>query len=169
MDERPQEQAERVDKPVELLALHGVTAEMFAMLKSWFSVPDELPLDLTDIDAAVRSMGDPVMIAALAMRKLQALRLLSTPGVVTTTDVVVTIISDLRRALLQAPVMRLHLAAARTDWDAELAGIDGCCDCPSSSDAVDAAAQRFRALHLQIERAGDAVLDACRGEVRELL
>ena len=40
------------------------------------------------------------MVAALAMRKLQALHLLSTPGVRTTTDVVVTIVQDIDRALI---------------------------------------------------------------------
>jgi ParB-like chromosome segregation protein Spo0J len=58
------------------------------------------------------------MIAALAMRKLQALHLLSTPGVMTTTDVVITIVQDLDRALIQAPNMHLKLLAAATDWDA---------------------------------------------------
>ena len=65
-------------------------------------------IDLADIDSAVIELGDPEMIAALAMRKLQALRLLATPGVRTTTDVVVAIVNDLDRALLQAP----DLAAA---------------------------------------------------------
>ena len=59
------------------------------------------------------------------MRKLQALNLLSTPGVITTTDVVVTIVSDLDRALVQAPVMRLRLAAEVTDWDVQLAWLEG--------------------------------------------
>ena len=49
-------------------------------------------LDLNEIDSAVLELGDPTMIAALAMRKLQALHLLATPGVRTTTDVVVTIV-----------------------------------------------------------------------------
>src|SRR5690606_1905963 len=60
-------------KPDELLALHGVTEALFTTLQRWFAVPDEVSLDLSDVDAAVREMGDPVMVAALAMRKLQAL------------------------------------------------------------------------------------------------
>ena len=98
---------------------------------------------------AVRELADPVMIAALAMRKLQALRLLSTPGVVTTTDVVVTIVQDLDRALIQAPVMRLRLQADITDWDAELAAL-GVGDAesaleaaPARSDEHDPEADRF--------------------------
>ena len=62
-------------KPDALLALHSVTEELFETLKRWFHVPNHVSLDLTDIDAVVREMSDPVMIAALAMRKLQALRL----------------------------------------------------------------------------------------------
>ena len=84
-----------VPKPDELLALGGITAEMFAILRTWFDVPPRVTLDLVDVDSAVTELGDPVMIAALAMRKLQALNLLATPGVRTTTDVVVTIVSDL--------------------------------------------------------------------------
>ena len=84
-------------------------------------MPAKVEFDLTAVDSAVRELGDPQLIAAFAMRKLQALHLLATPGVRTTTDVVVAIVSDLDRALLQAPTMRLRLAAANADWDAELA------------------------------------------------
>ncbi len=118
-DEEPE-----LAKPDELVALHTVTTELFEILRRWFAVPDEVSLDLTEIDSAVREMGDPVMIAALAMRKLQALHLIATPGVRTTTDVVVTIVQDLDRALLQAPVMRLRLAAETTDWDAALTELE---------------------------------------------
>lgn len=112
-----------VPKPDELLALHGSTEELFAILGEWFDVADHVSLDLTDIDSAVRELGDPTMIAAMAMRKLQALRLIAMPGVRTSTDVVVTMIQDLDRALLQAPSMYLSEAAASTDWDQALAQI----------------------------------------------
>ena len=111
---------EAIPKPDELLALHDVTEDLFGILRRWFDVPASVPLDLTDIDSAVVELGDPEMIAALAMRKLQALRLLATPGVRTTTDVVVAIVNDLDRALLQAPDLRLRRQAAGTDWDAAL-------------------------------------------------
>ena len=94
--------------------------DLFGMLRRWFDVPAAVPIDLTDIDSAVLELGDPEMIAALAMRKLQALRLLATPGVRTTTDVVVAIVNDLDRALLQAPDLRLRRQVAGTDWDAAL-------------------------------------------------
>src|SRR4029453_17413510 len=81
-----------VPKPDALLALGGITAEMFAILPPWFEVPPRVPLDLVDVDSAVAEMGDPVMIAALAMRKLQALNLLATPGGQTTTHTVVKLV-----------------------------------------------------------------------------
>lgn len=175
---------ETVAKPAELLALHDVTEELFDTLRAWFDVPDAVTLDLTGIDSAVAQLADPVAIAALAMRKLQALRLLAQPGVRTSTDVVVTIVQDLDRALLQAPTMRLHRVAADTDWDAELAdlldGSGGAADAgaaadgeaptaPSSPDDEDPATTRFRQLHLRLHEAARAVVAASDGEVRYLV
>ncbi len=165
-------------KPPELLALHDVTEELFATLKAWFGVPDQVPLDLSEVDSAVTEMSDPVMIAALAMRKLQALHLLSTPGVRTSTDVVVTIVQDLTRALLQAPAMRLRLAASRTDWDAALADLseepdggyeyagdaDGG-DAPASADERDPELENFQMLHSRLHDAVRAVIEASGGEI----
>ncbi len=186
-----------VAKPAELLALHDVTEELFATLRRWFEVPTELGLDLTDVDSAVAQLADPVAIAGLAMRKLQALRLLAQPGVRTSTDVVVTIVQDLDRALVQAPTMRLHRAAAAADWDAELAelldgGTDAAADvmepppeaAPSSMPDDDLPAddgasseegagepevRRFRELHGRLRAAARAVVEASDGEVRYLL
>lgn len=167
---------ESVPKPDELLALHDVTDELFQTLRRWFDVPPQPTIDLTDIDSAVTELGDPVMIAALAMRKLQALRLLSTPGVRTTTDVVITIVQDLDRALVQAPVMRLHHAAEATDWDAALADLVDAPDddettpaAPSERDDDDPEALRFRELHQRLHQAAASVLRASEGEIRYLL
>ena len=163
-----------VPKPDELLALHGVTSEMFATLRRWFDVPSKITLDLREVDSAVAELGDPMLIAAMAMRKLQALHLLATPGVRTTTDVVVTIVQDLQRALLQAPAMRLNLAARNTDWDAELAGLgetggpaQG--QAPSAADDIDPDVERFRVLHALLVAAVEAVLRASEGEIRYLV
>ena len=84
-----------VPKPEELLSLDSVTEELFGTLRGWFDVPSVVTLDLNAVDSAVLELGDPQMVAALAMRKLQALNLLSRPGVRTTTDVVVAIVNDL--------------------------------------------------------------------------
>lgn len=141
------------------------------MLRDWFDVPDKVALDLSDIDAAVTELGDPVMIAAMAMRKLQALRLISTPGVLTSTDTVVTIVQDLNRALLQAPVMRLRRAAATTDWDAAfedlVAGATGDA-APEEPDDVDEEVERFRRLHGRLHEAMAAVLRDSDGQIRPL-
>jgi hypothetical protein len=111
------------------------------------------------------------MIIALAMRKLQALRLLSTPGVRTTTDVVLPIVTALERALVQAPVMRLRVRAAATDWDAELARLQGdesLATGPDDAAQRDPDVDRFRELHGRIHRAALAVVQASEGEIRVL-
>src|SRR6476659_874024 len=149
------EPLETIPKPDALLALHDVTAEMFVMLREWFDVAPQVTLDLREVDSAVAELGDPVLIAALAMRKLQALHLLATPGVRTTTDVVITIVQDLTRALLQAPVMRLRVAAERTDWDAALAGL---------TDAGPET-ERFEVRHSALHIAMQAVIDLSDGEI----
>jgi hypothetical protein len=161
-----------IEKPDELLALHGVTAELFGILRSWFDVPDELTLSLSDVDAAVTELGDPVMIAGMAMRKLQALRLLAQPGVRTSTDVVVTMVQDLDRALLQAPTMRLRRAAEAADWDAaleQLVGDDTPSQAPAEVTEEDAEALHFRGLHGQLHTAVRAVVEASDGEIRYLI
>jgi hypothetical protein len=160
--------AEPVDKPDELLALHEVTAELFATLRRWFDVPAAVTLDLTEVDSAVLEMGDPVLVAAMAMRKLQALHLIATPGVRTTTDVVVSIVQDLQRALLQAPVMRLKRAASEVDWDAELASLDAGVggEPPTDPEQADPEADRFRSLHELLIVAMEAVLRASDGRIR---
>jgi hypothetical protein len=163
-----------VAKPDELLALHSVTEELFDTLKRWFEVPDSVPLDLRDVDAVVAEMSDPVMIAALAMRKLQALRLLATPGVRTSTDVVLAIVNDLERAMVQAPNMRLRLRASTVDWDAALAELEQAehpsrmTRLPSETDEADPEADRFRELHLRLHQAAMAVFEAGEGEIRLL-
>ena len=129
-------------------------------------MPTHVTLDLTAIDSAVAEMGDAVLVAAMAMRKLQALHLLSTPGVKTTTDVVVSIVQDLQRALLQAPSMHLRRAAESADWDAALAEIGDLGDAPSTTDDRDLAVERFRQLHALLVVAVEAVLQASDGEVR---
>jgi hypothetical protein len=161
-----------IPKPDELLALHDVTAEMFDTLRRWFDVPTHATLDLTSIDSAVVELGDPVLVAAMAMRKLQALHLISTPGVKTTTDVVVSIVQDLQRALIQAPVSRLKVAAAATDWDAELASLEGGhmgeALAPETADENDPEVDRFRELHGRLLVAVEAVVSASDGEIRYL-
>jgi hypothetical protein len=160
---------EALPKPPEFLALSEVTAELFDTLKEWFDVPTSVALDLSAVDSerVVREMAEPVMIAALAMRKLQALHLLATPGVRMSTDVVITIVQDLTRALLQAPVMRLRVAAERTDWDAALAGLTDAGDiaAPDATTDADPETERFEVLHSALHVAVQAVIDLSDGEI----
>ena len=160
-------------KPDELLALHGVTDELFLILQGWFDVPTSVSLDLRSIDSAVRELGDPQMVAALAMRKLQALHLLATPGVRTATDVVVAIVNDLERAMVQAPNMWLKRRAASTDWDQALAELSdglttGLEEAPVDAEELDPEVVRFRILHNALHEAMFAVVEASDGEIREL-
>lgn len=171
-----------VPKPPELLALHGVTRELFDTLQRWFSVPPTISVDVAavDSDAAIRELGDPVMIAAFAMRKLQALHLLATPGVRTSTDVVLTMVQDLTRALLQAPTMRLRLQAEQMDWDAAFASLEHDLDeapddlesllrgVPDAVDADDPETERFEELHAALHVAVQAVLEATDNEIAYL-
>jgi hypothetical protein len=163
--------ADTLPKPNELLALHSATEELFNTLQRWFNVPASVAINLATIDSAVTEMGDPILIMAMAMRKLQALNLLSTPGVRTTTDVVITIVQDLDRALVQAPNMRLGVAASTTDWDAAFASIDSLDGSnetagAQSIDDDDLEATRFRQLHEQLHAAVYAVMEASDGEIR---
>lgn len=160
-----------VPKPTELLALDSVAEELFGILRGWFDVPDQVTLDLRSVDAAVAELGDPQMVAAMAMRKLQALHLLATPGVRTTTDVVVAIVNDLERALIQAPNMWLKRRALATDWDRafqELSGEhEGLEEAPVEADEVDPEFLRFRTLHAALHAAMFAVIEVSEGEIRE--
>lgn len=179
-DDEPDEReppSEPIPKPDALLRLHGVTAELFEILKDWFDVPDRVGLDLEEVDSAVAELGDPQMIIALAMRKLQALHLLATPGVRTATDVVVAIVNDLERAMVQAPNMWLKRLAATTDWDDELAAFTESMSDPTDRgyragtevrDDDDALIVRFRELHSLLHDAMFAVIEAGGGEIREL-
>jgi hypothetical protein len=157
-----------IPKPDEFLALHDVTAELFELLKRWFGVPPFIELDLSAIDAAVVELGDPTKVAAMAMRKLQALHLLSTPGVRTTSDVVVTIVQDLQRALVQAPVMRLKLQASRTDWDEEFTRIERCGVAPGAINADDPEIERYAQLCGGVFDAMHAVVRVSGGQICEL-
>lgn len=183
---------EELPKPRELLSAREACEELFVLLQRWFSVPEAVTIDLAGIDSAVAELSDPQVIMAMAMRKLQALHLLTTPGVVTTSDVVLTMIQDLERALLQAPTMHMKQAAAEVDWDAELAALgleppvepgddlpepdetaiddlSGSEALPPSGDqAVDDEVARFRAYHATLHEAAKAVLHVSDGRIRRL-
>ncbi len=165
---------DEIPKPRELLAIRGATEDLFALLRKWFAVPTTITLDLRAVDSAVAELGEPRLVMAMAMRKLQALHLLTTPGVVTTTDVVLTVIQDLERALLQAPAMHLRDAAAATDWDAALAALDDGreADDPGASgrpEDLEDDITLFRAHHGALHEAARAVLHASDGKIRRLL
>jgi hypothetical protein len=130
-------------------------------------VPPSVTLDLHSVDSAVSELGDPQLVMAMAMRKLQALHLLTTPGVRTTTDVVLTVIQDLERALLQAPNMHLKRTAEATDWDKALQALDEAIKVGADDD--DDEIETFRRHHAALHEAARAVLHASDGEIRTLV
>ena len=158
-----------ISKPDSLLALHDVTEILFNTLREWFEIESTITLDLKEIDSAVVELGKPEIIAAMAMRKLQALRLISTPGVLTTTDIVIAIINDLDRALLQAPSMYLERKADRTDWDQALANLeDPVLEETKSSEnnKIDTDIEKFKRQHALLHEAVQSVVEAAEGEIR---
>ena len=158
-----------ISKPDSLLALHDVTEILFNTLREWFDIESTITLDLKEIDSAVVELGKPEIIAAMAMRKLQALRLISTPGVLTTTDIVIAIINDLDRALLQAPSMYLERKADRTDWDQALANLeDSVLEETKSSEnnKIDTDIEKFQRQHALLHVAVQSVVEAAEGEIR---
>lgn len=167
---------EELPKPRELLAARTSAEQLFWLLRQWFHVPDAVSIDLRAVDSAVAELSEPVLVMAMAMRKLQALHLISTPGVLTTTDVVLTVIQDLERALLQAPAMHLRDAAATTDWDAEFAALDGedlgnggaSGDGGKESESDDEITL-FRDHHRALHEAARAVLRASDGQIRRMV
>ncbi|HET9254789.1 MAG TPA: hypothetical protein VFO16_06255 [Pseudonocardiaceae bacterium] len=86
-------------KPPELVSLYAETPAAFRILKDEFQVPDTYELALNHVDAAEQFLRSTVDIAAITMRKIQALRWVAKPGVETTNDIVVTLAADLLRAL----------------------------------------------------------------------
>ncbi len=158
-----------IPKPDSFLALHTVAENLFNTLRKWFDVKPNVTIDLTEIDSAITELGESEMIAAMAMRKLQALHLIATPGVLTTTDVILAIINDLDRALLQAPSMFLERKAIQTDWDKEFESLNGESDSlnfPIASDQVDPEIQEFQLQHASLHQAVQDVVEAAEGEIR---
>ncbi len=158
-----------IPKPDSFLALHQVTETLFNTLREWFEIEPAITLDLVDIDSAVIELGKPEMIAAMAMRKLQALRLIATPGVLTTTDVVIAIINDLDRALLQAPSMYLERKVGQTDWDQALAHLEVSLEAdsvPRAANEKDPDIEEFQAQHALLHIAVQSVVEAAEGEIR---
>lgn len=164
---------EEIGKPRELLAARTSADVLFTLLRDWFDVPEHVTLDLRTVDSAVGELGDTQLVMAMAMRKLQALHLLTTPGVRTTTDVVLTVIQDLERALVQAPKTYLRTEAEVTDWDAELAALEGGGDAGAGRgerlgaerDRAFSDIERFRRHHAALHVAAKAVLHASDGRI----
>lgn len=88
-----------LSKPTELTALHLPSEGLFETLQKAFDVPATFELQLHHVDAARDELEDQTAVAALAMRKVQALRLAAEAGYPTATDVVVGLAAELHRFL----------------------------------------------------------------------
>ncbi len=161
---------EILPKPDELLALHSVAQRLFETLREWFEIETTVAIDLKEIDSAVIELSSSTMIMAMAMRKLQALHLLSTPGVLTSTDIVISIVNDLDRALLQAPSMYLEREADMTNWDAAFAKMESDEvhpeDIPTAASEPDPEIEEFQVHHEALHLAVRAVVEISNGEIR---
>jgi hypothetical protein len=113
-------------KPMQFLAAREEFACLFISLQSWFETPPSIELDVSAVDSetAVDQLNDRVLVAGLAMRKLQALHHLAAPGVITAVDVVVSLIDGVLRALVEAPEAYMQRRAALCDWDREFDALD---------------------------------------------
>lgn len=115
-----------VAKPMELLAARDEMTYVFSSLQDWFEMPPAIESDVSAVDStgAVSQFTDRVLIAGMAMRKLQALHYIAEPGIITGVDVVVSLIDGVLHALFEAPDSYLERRAALCDWDQELASLD---------------------------------------------
>jgi len=89
----------RRKKPPELLQLYQVTATLFTTLKEIFNVPESYEFSLRHVDDAAHRRSNPIGVVVLAMLKVQDLRLITRPDIVTVSDVVVGIAAELTRTL----------------------------------------------------------------------
>ena len=164
------EEPDIIPKPNKLLALHSVSERLFKTLREWFDINHEVRINLEEIDSAVIELSSPEMIIAMAMRKLQALHLIATPGVLTSTDIVIAVVNDLDRALLQAPSMYLEQKANTTNWDEafEEMGKSGTHPeyIPTVASEPDPEIEEFQVDHEALHLAVHAVIEASHGEIR---
>jgi len=89
----------RREKPPELLELYEVAATLFTTLRGTFNLPETYELSLRHVDYGAPHLHNIIDLAVFALWNVQALRSVATPGVVTTSDVVVGIAAELTRAL----------------------------------------------------------------------
>lgn len=105
-----------VRKPQELVDLHGHLVGLFDTLRVGFGVGRKYVLDLSDVDLGAE-LYDPTALAAMAMRKVQALRLAAANGEPVPCDVVVGLAAELSRTLYE---LACRLAGAKPELAAGL-------------------------------------------------
>lgn len=142
-------------KPGQFVDAAAACAAIFANLRSWFDVGPTLTADISTIDSptVVRELHDPQLVAAFAMRRLQALHHLAEPGVKTTVDVIVHNLDAVLRALIEAPGKHLTRRAEGLDWDLAWATYDAGMLIPEGCPQTEAEAYKQHVLTLIEARA----------------
>lgn len=89
-----------VEKPAALVAIADVLPQTFDALKTCYKVKDYFALDLNAIDAIPEEQfAQHLEIAALSMRKIQLLYVISQRGVRTRADIVISLCAELVTAI----------------------------------------------------------------------
>src|SRR5215468_1136598 len=88
-----------VPKPQSLLDLHEPMAELFDLVRRTFDVPLSYQLSFAHVDAVEDEMYNTLALASLTLRKVQALRHVTRPGVRTAAHIVVSLVSEVGIAL----------------------------------------------------------------------
>lgn len=103
-----------VKRPPELLAIPAHAEALFELVRKRFEVPASYTLDLSSPVLGEESLRSPLAVAAITMRKLQALQYLER-AVKPPSHVVLSLLADVSRSLaaLRAtePPFRLHVEA----------------------------------------------------------
>jgi hypothetical protein len=89
------------EKPLEVLELFDLSDEVFRVVQRIFQVPRNYELKLEDVDAAAGHISETHDLAVHALRRLQHLRMYSSPGSPVTVVAIATVLADLRVTLAE--------------------------------------------------------------------
>jgi hypothetical protein len=102
-------------KPASLESLYPMSATMFRFLQRSVPVEGRVLMDLSDVDLPESALRDPGLVAAYAMRRLQATRYVSSPLTTTGLGVTMSCLSELIVQLMSIDHAR-SLPGASDTW-----------------------------------------------------
>lgn len=109
-----QQERDATPKPPDLVALRRPLESLFITIKESAEVPDSHTFDVASVDCADEALRARSGVAAFTLRKIQALRYVATPGVLTKHSVIVLLAADLNISLTELAAEALsrgHVAA----------------------------------------------------------